>query len=203
MRQELCRCGHGRHWHYEYHDVVGGCTNADSGPCCPCEAYTPTPAPEGEAPRKPLDYAQTLVPIGGTPTPAPASGEEDEVIVKALVIAAKRWERSKDYGAGEKLEAFERRVVDRLARLTRELAEARAELVKTQELLGISVSRTTAARAEAARLRGALEQVVGIADSTANAWDRDDVRDEYRRGQVRGAVDAARPAVRALGGTDA
>lgn len=159
MRQELCRCGHGRHWHYEYHDVVGGCTNADSGPCCPCEAYTPTPAPEGEAPRKPLDYAQTLVPIGGTPTPAPASGEEDEVIVKALVIAAKRWERSKDYGAGEKLEAFERRVVDRLARLTRELAEARAELVKTQELLGISVSRTTAARAEAARLRDVVEWV--------------------------------------------
>ena len=54
MRQELCRCGHGRHWHYEYHDVVGGCTNADSGPCCPCEAYTPTPAPEGETPRAAL-----------------------------------------------------------------------------------------------------------------------------------------------------
>ena len=103
---------------------------------------TPTPSrPEGETPKCPCcGSSETGLTTGNavgnthdchacytdfTPTPAPASGEEDEVIVKALVIAAKRWERSKDYGAGEKLEAFERRVVDRLARLTRELAEAR------------------------------------------------------------------------------
>ena len=175
MRQELCRCGHGRHWHYEYHDVVGGCTNADSGPCCPCEAYTPTPAPEGEAPRKPLDYAQTLVPIGGTPTPAPASGEEELAWLRIRDVRQPQSGKSRCCGTWELVEpalliAVRERdwILEAFARLTRELAEARAELVKTQELLGISVSRTTAARAEAARMREALEKAAPLLNVAAS-----------------------------------
>ena len=117
----------------------------------------------------------------GEATPAPASGEEAKVCdLCDTPLTPKDWPNGYRtwYCAtcsipGE-LRPRLRAAKAEVARLTRELAEARAELVKTQELLGISVSRTTAARAEAARLREALAQNAELLDGVmaAGAFNR-------------------------------
>ncbi len=57
------------------------------------------------------------------------------------------------------------------------------------------VEERAALRARVAELEGAVRKVVQVADNTARAFpDEVQEKDEYRRGQVRGAMDAARPA---------